>query len=183
MQFRINDTAALVSESEFRALHPNISFPAAISDETLESFGVVRVQSIAQPEHTALQTVQDTGVQLDEADGVWKQTWSVVDITDEAEIAAINAAQEKQLVEGYTRAIDQLLNAEAAKKGYDSILSAALRAGYPGPFHDEGVAFATWMDQCYSAGYIIIADVKSGDRAMPTVEELLEELPAAPVFA
>lgn len=183
MQFRINDTGALVNESEFRSLYPNISFPAVISDETLENFGVLRVQSIAQPEHTAFQTVQDDGVQLDPADGVWKQTWSVQDITDAVQIAAIKAAQEEQLVDGYVRAMDALLHGEAAKKGYDTIRSAALRAGYPGPFHDEGVAFATWMDQCYSAGYTIIANVKSGARAIPTVEQMLAELPPAPVFA
>jgi hypothetical protein len=70
------------------------------------------------------------------------------------------------------------LNEAARRKGYDGILSAALRAGYPGPFHDEGVAFATWMDATYHACYSILAQVQAGEIPEPTEAELLEMLPA-----
>lgn len=75
------------------------------------------------------------------------------------------------------QAVEQRLNAAARAKGYDDIRSAALRAGYPGPFHAEGVAFATWMDGCYADCYQLLAQVKAGEIPEPTESELLAMLP------
>jgi hypothetical protein len=70
------------------------------------------------------------------------------------------------------------LDAAAQAKRYDNIRSAALRAAYPGPFHDEGVAFATWMDACWAHCFEALAAVQAGTRSMPTADELIAELPA-----
>lgn len=78
----------------------------------------------------------------------------------------------------YRDAIEKYLNEEAQKRHYDSIITAALRAGYPGPFHVEGVKFATWMDACWAKSFEIQALVLAGQRAQPTVAELLAEMPA-----
>lgn len=80
-------------------------------------------------------------------------------------------------VADYIHALDAHLNAAARAKGYDDIHSAALRAGYPGPFHNEGLAFATWMDGCYAAGYQVLADFKAGVIAQPSVSAFLAGLP------
>jgi hypothetical protein len=84
-----------------------------------------------------------------------------------AELIALNVA-----------AIEAEMNRRAALKGYDNIKSAALRAGYAGPFHEEGVAFATWMDACYALAYTVLAEVQAGTRAMPTPEESVAMMPA-----
>lgn len=76
------------------------------------------------------------------------------------------------------QAVEKHLNAAARTKGYDDIRSAALRAGYPGPFHDEGVAFATWMDATYAACYQLLAQVQAGEIPEPNEAELLAMLPA-----
>lgn len=78
----------------------------------------------------------------------------------------------------YQSAHDAHLNTAAKSRKYDSIHTAALRAAYPGPWHDEGVAFATWMDACNVAGYAVLADVDAGNRPVPTIAEYLSELPA-----
>lgn len=81
----------------------------------------------------------------------------------------------------YLAAVDAMLSEGAARKRYDSIHSAALRAGYAGPFHDEGVAYATWMDSVYSSCYTIMAQVKAGTQAPPaTTGALLDLLPRCP---
>ena len=77
----------------------------------------------------------------------------------------------------YQTAHDEHLNAAAKSRRYDSIHTAALRAGYPGPFHDEGVAFASWMDQCNAIGYQIMAEIESGQRVAPTIDEYIAMLP------
>ncbi|MDM0024067.1 hypothetical protein [Variovorax saccharolyticus] len=75
-------------------------------------------------------------------------------------------------------AVDLHLNQAARAKGYDGIVTAALRAGYPGPFHDEGVAFATWMDSVYATCYQLLAQWQAGELEEPTASELIAMLPA-----
>jgi hypothetical protein len=74
-------------------------------------------------------------------------------------------------------AVDKHLNQAARAKGYDSIVTAALRAGYPGPFHDDGVAFATWMDATYATCYQLLAQFNAGEIPEPTPDELIAMLP------
>lgn len=79
-------------------------------------------------------------------------------------------------------AVDGMLQEGAARKRYSSIQSAALRAGYPGPFHDEGVTYATWMDSVYNDCYTLLAAVKSGTQPYPqSTDELLALLPQCPI--
>lgn len=76
------------------------------------------------------------------------------------------------------RAVDAHLNAAAQAKGYDSILSAALRAALPqSPFHAEGVAFGNWMDATYAKCYDVLAKVQADEIDEPTQEELIAMLP------
>ena len=44
-------------------------------------------------------------------------------------------------------------------------------------FQTEGIAFATWMDNCNAYGYQVMADCLAQLRTIPTVEELIAELP------
>lgn len=83
----------------------------------------------------------------------------------------------EQIEANLDRALMQHLHARAAERRYDSIHTATLRAGYPGPFQAQGVAYATWMDSCNAAAYQIMAEVKAGQRAIPTAAELLAEMP------
>lgn len=69
------------------------------------------------------------------------------------------------------------LDAAARTKNYDNIQSAALRSAYAGPFHEEGIAFATWMDGCWHRCYELLAEVKSGERQVMTCTEVISELP------
>lgn len=79
-------------------------------------------------------------------------------------------------------AVDKRLNDAAKARGYDSIVTASLRAALPdSPFHSEGVAFGTWMDQTYSACYVEMAKVQAGG-PIPTEEELMALLPPPPEF-
>lgn len=84
---------------------------------------------------------------------------------------------EEELIVEIQNAVVDYLNTPARAKLYDSIQSASLRAGYPGPFHDEGVAFASWMDACWAKCYELLAEVKAGTRPVMSPEEVVSELP------
>ena len=75
------------------------------------------------------------------------------------------------------RSVQTHLDAGARSRRWDNIHTAALRAGFKGPFQAEGIAYADWMDQCWAYCYEVLADVKVGKRGIPTAAELLDELP------
>jgi hypothetical protein len=77
----------------------------------------------------------------------------------------------------FEAALDNHINQVAKAKGYDNRISCALRAGYDSPWKAEGDAFAKWMDACYTAAYQIMTDVADGKRQIPTINEMLAEMP------
>jgi len=83
----------------------------------------------------------------------------------------------EQRIEALHIAVNAHMNAAAGERRYDSIHTAALRAGYPGPFHEEGMAFAIWMDAVNARCYEVLAQFEAGAISEPTWEELLAMLP------
>jgi hypothetical protein len=78
----------------------------------------------------------------------------------------------------FQREVQKHLDAEARACGYDNIVSACSYAGAPNPFQAEGVSFITWRGEVWAYCYAVIADIQSGARQIPTIAELLAELPA-----
>ena len=68
------------------------------------------------------------------------------------------------------------LDATARERRYDNRITCAMRAGYPGPFQAEGIAFASWMDQCNSLAYNLLAEVVAGTRQLPESPQALIDL-------
>lgn len=87
-------------------------------------------------------------------------------------------AVQARLLKRYDKALTDFLDREAQSRRYDNRVTCALRAGYPGPFQAEGIAYATWMDDCNAKGYQIMGDVVAGTRPLPTVDAFLAEMPA-----
>jgi len=78
----------------------------------------------------------------------------------------------------YTAALDAHIDATAKERGYDTRVTCALRAAYPGPYQAEGLAFAQWMDACYQQGTQALAEVMAGKRKVPTIDAFLKSLPS-----
>lgn len=72
-------------------------------------------------------------------------------------------------------AVDARIEATAAAKGYE-VARALARAGYPGPYQVECIAFAQWVDDQYQRCFEIRDKVLAGERPVPTEAELLAEL-------
>lgn len=85
---------------------------------------------------------------------------------------------QEEILAPFLQAMDDLFNSTAQARRYDSRVTCALRAGYPGPFQAEGLAFAQWMDTCNALGYQVMADVLAGNIPMPTVQAFLGMLPS-----
>ena len=69
MEIRLNN-GKLVSEQEFRSLHPNISFPKIMAKHTLAEYGAAVVFESPQPPegYTRAGAAQD-------ANGKWVKVW------------------------------------------------------------------------------------------------------------
>lgn len=82
-----------------------------------------------------------------------------------------------EIVAQYERALDAHLDSVAKQYRYDNRFTFALRAGYPGPYHDEAVAFAAWMDTCNVQAFTLLSEVQAGNATMPTIEGFIAGLP------
>lgn len=84
----------------------------------------------------------------------------------------------EQIVAQYTAAVQKHLDDFARTRGYDGILSAATYAtSQVQKFKDEGQYAVEARDATWAKCYEILAAVEAGSRPMPTLDELLAELP------
>jgi hypothetical protein len=84
-------------------------------------------------------------------------------------------AYEKDIIDR----IQFLLDSTAMSRGYDSILSAASYAVSNHPrFGVEGRAFSDWRDAVWDKCNLILHDVNNGLRSIPSVDQIISELPA-----
>ena len=102
----------------------------------------------------------------------------LVPITDvEADALRNPVLTDAQLIALYEGDLDLHLDTVARAHRYSDRFTFALRAGYPGPFQSEGIAFAQWMDACNAQAYQLLQDVQAGTAALPTVEAFIAALP------
>lgn len=84
----------------------------------------------------------------------------------------------EQIIVQYTGAVQKHLDAFARTRNYDGILSAATYATSQVPkFKAEGQYAVEARDATWAKCYEILAAVEAGSRPMPTLNELLAELP------
>ena len=85
----------------------------------------------------------------------------------------------EQIIAQYTARVQKHLDDFARTRNYDGILSAATYATSAVPkFKAEGQYAVEARDATWAKCYEILAAVEAGSRTMPTLEELLAELPA-----
>ena len=75
-------------------------------------------------------------------------------------------------------AVDRYMDKTVQERGYDNIVKCATYEGDIDPvFNREGTAAKQWRSKVYRTCYNILAGVEAGYRPIPTVAELLDELP------
>ncbi|MFU7365767.1 hypothetical protein ACM74C_08050 [Pseudomonas aeruginosa] len=94
-------------------------------------------------------------------------------------IVASAPLTEDQLIGEYTVAVQLEMDQRARLFGYDDIKTAVTYAEEPSVarFQDEGRAFRAWRSACWDHCYTLLATVKAGERELPSVAQLLAELP------
>lgn len=83
-----------------------------------------------------------------------------------------------EMVAAVTQAVQQRLDDFARTRAYDGILSVCTYATSAVPkFATEGQYAVQARDATWATCYQLMADVQQGQRPMPTIEQVLAELP------
>lgn len=117
--------------------------------------------------------LSDNPGHADVADECWPN-WKLDDYLPPQPLPPSN----EETIAVLTAALEAHYDTTAQVRRYDNRLTCAVRAGYPGPFQAEGLAFALWMDGCNAYAYQVMADCIAGKREVPIAEALIAELPA-----
>lgn len=153
-----------ISFEELRLRFPNtIFFMPLARDQLPDNYTLVESTIPPEPDqgHVAIE-----GAPLS-IEGIWRQTWQQ------------QALPVDEVIAMYERAVDAHLDAAAQARGYASIVTAVTYAGDSHPrFGAEGAAFRAWRSSVYDACYAVLNAVQEGQRAQPTIQELINELPA-----
>jgi len=161
------------SKRQFLQDNPDTSFPKDISDDLLAAWSVYPVRSADDPTFDEL-TQKLVNPEFPEfINDEWVYTKQVVDLTNEEIIAA-----KQRTLQRYTQAVQNHLDTTAQDMGYDGILSLCSYAtSTHAKFSVEGQAGVQWRDACWDYTSQVLADVENGVRPMPTIDELIAELP------
>lgn len=84
---------------------------------------------------------------------------------------------QEQIKAEISSAIQSMLDSKAQELRYDNINSIAKYIGYDNPFRTEAEALGLWCASCWAELAIIEEEVESGERVLPSLEEILAELP------
>lgn len=119
-------------------------------------------------------------------EGEFQELWAEISAKiSSGELTAIPEPKEpvpeptlEELQNMFTEAIQAHLNAFARTRNYDNILSAATYASSTAPkFRAEGQYAVEARDATWARGYEILAEVESGERPLPSLDDVLAELP------
>ncbi len=124
---------------------------------------------------------ENTVVHVFDEDGISRMSMLASAVPDGAEILPYAQTLAEQIAV-FDAALVAHLDETARERRYDNRVTCALRAGYPGPFQAEGIAFASWMDQCNALAYNLLAEVVAGTRQMPDSPQALIDLMPAMVW-
>ena len=160
------ETLNSFEESDFRKRFPNVGFPENIETHQVVDLGYVVIEFDESPALSEGETLEP-GELRREGDRVI-QSWKIIPPT------------EKQITAIVEREIQSLLNTSAVARGYDNIATAISYAEEPEVerFQNDGIAFRKWRSRVWAYAYEQLALVLTGERAQPTADEFLLELPA-----
>lgn len=137
MEIRIRETGAVVTSSEFRAMHPDTGFPQVLVEEILDAFGADPVFNGPQAQPSRYQTAFRDGVE--QVNGKWYTKYSVADMGDEAktaldeqQAASIRSERSRRLAESdWTQVEDSPVDKAAWAAYRQALRDVPTQAGFP----------------------------------------------------
>jgi len=137
MEIRIRSTGQVMYEGEFRASHPNTSFPPQLTAELLDSMGADVVLEGPQAQPTRYQTAFRNGVE--QVNGKWYTKYSVADMDQETkdaldaqQAALIRSQRTQKLAESdWTQVADAPVDKAAWAVYRQGLRDVTAQTGFP----------------------------------------------------
>jgi len=137
MEIRIRSTGQVMYEGEFRASHPNTSFPPQLTAELLDSMGADVVLEGPQAQPTRYQVGFRDGVE--QVDGKWYTKYSVADMDQETkdaldaqQAALIRSQRTQKLAESdWTQVADAPVDKAAWAVYRQGLRDVTAQTGFP----------------------------------------------------
>lgn len=172
MYYQQSENKTFTLHTEIRAAFPNVSFPQEMTDEMIADFGVYPVTPTDKPAHNEA-TQKCVELTPTGSGSTWSQAWSVVTMTyEEQQAFAVTRLAD------ITAAVQARLDNWSKEHFYDGIMSLCTYATSSVPkFATEGQRGVDNRDATWAKCYAIMADYTNGQRPLPTVSEVLSELP------
>ncbi len=125
------------------------------------------VVEITEAEHQALLAGQNAGLRI------------AADVDGNPVLAAPLSPTPEQLQQMYTNAVQRHMDEAAQALGYDHLTNAVTYADEPAvpKFQSEGLAFRAWRSLVWAYAYGVLNAVQAAEREMPTIQQLIAELP------
>jgi len=169
MYYEPSTGSEFATTQAFRMAYPDTSFGDLGSEADLNAAGLYSIVDARPSYDPELEVCAPTGIV--KAGEKWTREYSVTP-------RSLTPDEYKQvMLRRYDEALTAHLDATAQSKRYADRITCAVRAGFPGPFQQEGIAFAQWMDSCNALGYQIMDEVQSGSRPLPSIEEFVGMMP------
>ena len=124
---------------------------------------------------TVIRLVDNAFIPKDESNGDYQDylKWVVEGNTPQP----VDLPTLAEIISGFEGAVQAHLDADAMSKGYDNINTACTYAGAPNPFELEAKQFVTWRGNVWAYCYGELAKVQGGLRPLPTIAQIISELP------
>ena len=137
MEIRIRETGQVMYEGEFRASHPNTSFPPQLTAELQDSMGADVVLEGPQAQPTRYQVGFRDGVE--QVDGKWFTKYSVVDMDQDAkdaldaqQAASVRSQRTQKLAESdWTQVADAPVDKAAWAVYRQGLRDVTAQTGFP----------------------------------------------------
>lgn len=137
MEIRIRETGQVMFEGEFRASHPNTSFPPQLTAELLDSMGADVVFEGPQAQPTRYQVGFRDGVE--QVNGKWYTKYSVAEMDQEAkdaldaqQAALIRSQRTQKLAESdWTQVADAPVDKAAWAVYRQGLRDVTTQTGFP----------------------------------------------------
>lgn len=164
------------NQGEVRSDFPTVMIPEGMPDYALAEIGVFPVEPVTPSfDAAAFKAVELAPILLN---GVFYQAWDIQPL-GVMQADAKRTERNDALLSEVIDAIQLRLDNKARERGYDGILSLCSYATSKNQkFGPEGAAGVVWRDALWEKGYEILEAVRYGSRPIPTVDEVLAELPA-----
>ena len=84
---------------------------------------------------------------------------------------------DEQKMNNISNAIQNMLDSKAIEMRYDNMMSVRSYCGFVSPYQEECILMSEWAASCWVKAGEIESDVLNGIRPIPTVEQVLLEMP------